>query len=137
MKTLTNLEQLKTVKSNYRPRYIQEGLTSEQLLAFKRVKFGLKSFTAEEVKAMSQYERKAITYKQERGWLVIKDLQQTKLNNLVANTIREAFPTICGDAAGLLLEPIFSRNFVVDESIKPLRLSQEEIYNAFVEQGLI
>ncbi len=127
------------VPIGYRPRYTpdENQPTQKQLLSYKRLRYGTRSMSAEEVSVLTPRERKAIIYAQERANEIINEMAQDKLNAYVIRIIKKVIPNICGDSVDILLEPVFIRTFIVDNSIAPLKVSQAEIIEEFKRKGLI
>lgn len=139
--TLTDLRQLKTVvtPTKYRSRYVRDENehTDEQIIAYRRLRYGIRAYSESELSIMTPREHKAIIYAQERANEVINEIAQDKLNSFVIKTLKRVFPDLCGEAASLLMEPVFVRTFVVDNSITPLKVSQTEIITEFKRKGLL
>lgn len=141
MKTIqTELTQLKTsnIPNNYRPRYVkEEHKESEEVIAYKKLRYGTRGYSESELSAMTPKKRKAIIYAQERANNIISEIAQDKLNSYVIKLMKKVFPDLVGEAASILIEPVFHKGFVVDNSIAPLKVTQEEIIAEFKRKGLI
>lgn len=139
--TLTDLTQLKTVAipTKYRSRYVRDENepTDAQVLAYRRLRYGIRGYSESELSTMTPREHKTIIYAQERANEIINEMAQDKLNSYVIRMIKKVLPNICGDAASILIEPVFIRTFIVDNSITPLKVSQTEIIAEFKRKGLI
>ena len=140
MKTLNTLQDLNKVKiSNYRARYQKQAseLTDEQIVAYRRLRYGIRAYSEQELSKMSPREIKSVIYTQERANNIISEMSQSKLNTFIIKTMKKVFPDLTGDAAAILTQPVFHQGFTVDNSITPLKVSQEEIYAEFKRRGLV
>lgn len=140
METLKTLEDLNKVKIvNYRARYQKSSneLSDEQIITYRKLRYGIRAFSEQELSTMSPREKKAVVYAQERANNIINEMAQDKLNTFIIKTMKKIFPDLVGNAVAILTQPVFHQGFTVDNSITPLKVSQEEIYAEFKRKGLL
>lgn len=140
MEKLKTLQELnKVLPVNYRPRYQKEEneISDEELISYRKLKYGTRAYSESELLSMSSKEKKSVIYKQEKANEIINEMAQNKLNSYVIKLMKKVFPDLTGDAANIFTQPVFYGGFVVDNSIKPLKVTQEEIIEEFKRKGLM
>jgi hypothetical protein len=131
MKTLTSLKDLpKAVNAPLR-------LSESQMKAYKRLCYGLRDVPQEELKSMSEEQKRTILYNNNKFWQIVNSLKQLKMAAFIHRIYFRAFPQApVTEAVEILCKPVVDQNFSL-LNLRELNIDQELIIRECIKLKLL
>lgn len=105
---------------------------------YNRLRLGLRYYSPEEIKAMTEDKKRSIIYDCNKFYSIVNALKQLKLTAIVNRIFNQTFPEAPKtQTLDILLRPVIDHNTVIDNRIKELYIPRDIVINELIKQKLI